>query len=75
MTIIPRRGKKESDLGRIVCAGCGVEESHPTRESDGWHACWCADPDTCPTCGPCEKCFKETDYGCYFPVGDVPAAG
>lgn len=59
--ILGKEGKKE--FGKIICSACGVEERHPTPESDRWFACWCLDPDRCPGCGVCELCIKETEVG------------
>ena len=56
--IIPSHAGKKP-VGKIVCGVCGVEERHPTPESDWWSVCWCDDPDRCVTCGICEKCFGK----------------
>jgi hypothetical protein len=57
--ILPRKGSRVDDLGEIICAACGARERHPTPASDRWLACYCADPDRCPSCGECVKCFEE----------------
>lgn len=43
----------------VTCAGagCGLVKESPSRETDSWFACWCEKPDTCTSCGPCQKCF------------------
>ncbi len=61
--MIKVRSPGKDTFGSITCAKCGKSEKHPTLESDKWSACYCADPDRCPVCGECEKCFDPFGGG------------